>query len=169
MRHKSGLCLDEAQICKENNFRACMVGTWCTCTFEEVQPLELLLEFGWIPATWRNVVDFTTWETTWFTDFGCSSSCTGSAMIASISAILCAVYFFRCTSCSKEGNNLQHVRKTMGIEKKRESVTHNSFLDRLTESFVLAAVEVLEKINSSRLYIFVFLLSLNYLQRNTNN
>jgi len=39
----------------------------------------------------------------------------------------------------------------MGIEKKRESVTHNSFLDRLTESFVLAAVEVLEKINSSRL------------------
>ena len=47
----------------------------------------------------------------------------------------------------------------MGIEKKRESVTHNSFLDSLTESFVLAAVEVLEKINSSRLYIFVFLVS----------
>jgi hypothetical protein len=55
----------------------------------------------------------------------------------------------------------------MGMKMKRKSNTHNSFLDRLTESFVLAAVEVLEKIKRSRLYIFVFLLFLNYLQRIT--
>lgn len=60
---------------------------------------------------------------------------------------------------------VHHVAK----KNKRESITHNSFLDRLIESFVLAAVEVLEKINRSGFYIFVFLLFLNYLQRITNN